>query len=215
MSSYPTISIDLIVDRSTVKEVLNGMLHTILFHRLFGTIKPKTFEVLDVTMVCTIHIRSQQRVIVTSYQQPGVSDPEIENLIWERTDAFRKALELEGPHNSGQIIITLSEKRPKKGWFPMYVGEEEVPWEQWSVFFWYSSIASLVRRIINAQLRQPKGERQAFDTALSKSLTDAVQKVLVYTSSERGRNVVPLITDASGISPFPMQVVVKVGGVEL
>lgn len=27
------------------------MLHSILFHRLFGTVKPQTFEVLDVTMV--------------------------------------------------------------------------------------------------------------------------------------------------------------------
>ena len=28
------------------------MLHAIFFHRLFGPIKPQTFEVLDVTMVC-------------------------------------------------------------------------------------------------------------------------------------------------------------------
>lgn len=27
------------------------MLHSILFHRLFGTIRSRTFEVLDVTMV--------------------------------------------------------------------------------------------------------------------------------------------------------------------
>jgi hypothetical protein len=33
-------------------------LHSILFHRLFGTIKPQTFEVLDVTMVITYDINS-------------------------------------------------------------------------------------------------------------------------------------------------------------
>ena len=67
--THPTIPIDLVlcfllrttrfelglyiqvVDRQTIREVLNGILHTILFHRLFGTIKPKTLEVLDVTMV--------------------------------------------------------------------------------------------------------------------------------------------------------------------
>lgn len=39
------------MERRTAKEVLHAILHSILFHRLFGTIKPQTFEVLDVTMV--------------------------------------------------------------------------------------------------------------------------------------------------------------------
>lgn len=63
----PTIKIDLVrsiitavpsirsflqvLDRLTAKDVLHGVLHAILFHRLFGSIKPQTFEVLDVTMV--------------------------------------------------------------------------------------------------------------------------------------------------------------------
>lgn len=33
------------------RDVLTAVLHAILFHRLFGVVKPKTFEVLDVTMV--------------------------------------------------------------------------------------------------------------------------------------------------------------------
>lgn len=65
-------------------------------------------------------------------------------------------------------------------------------------------------------MRQPKDrERQAFDSALSQSLTDAIQRISIYTSSERGRAAVPLITNASGISPFPMKIAVRVGGVEL
>ena len=40
-----------VLDRSTAREALTGVLHAILFHRLFGTIKPSTIEVLDVTMV--------------------------------------------------------------------------------------------------------------------------------------------------------------------
>lgn len=65
-STYPTITIDLVscavldivpssqiqvLDRHTTKDVLRAVLHSILFHRLFGTVKPKTVEVLDVTMV--------------------------------------------------------------------------------------------------------------------------------------------------------------------
>ena len=40
-----------VLDRLQTKEVLRAMLHSILFHRLFGTIRSRTFEVLDVTMV--------------------------------------------------------------------------------------------------------------------------------------------------------------------
>ena len=35
--------------------------------------------------------------------------------------------------------------------------------------------------------------------------------MLSHTSSERGRSAVPLITNANGISPFPVKIVLKVG----
>ena len=40
-----------VLDRHLTKDVLRAILHSILFHRLFGTVKPKAFEILDVTMV--------------------------------------------------------------------------------------------------------------------------------------------------------------------
>ena len=43
-----------ILDRQNTREILRALLHAILFHRLFGTIKSQTFEVLDVTMVCVL-----------------------------------------------------------------------------------------------------------------------------------------------------------------
>ena len=42
------------LERHTAQEVLRAVLHSILFHRLFGTVKPQTFEVLDVTMVSPV-----------------------------------------------------------------------------------------------------------------------------------------------------------------
>ncbi|EDR10726.1 uncharacterized protein LACBIDRAFT_315433 [Laccaria bicolor S238N-H82] len=181
-TGYPTITIDLILDRLTTKDVLHGVLHSILFHRLFGTVRPRTFEVLDVTM-------------------PGVSDPEMEQLVSEKVDTFWKGIE-GGVNKRGQIIVTFSEKRPKKSWFQVYMGEEDVPWEQW---------------VINAELRQPKSDRdcQAFNATLASSLTNTIHTMLSHTSSERGRSAVPLITNAAGISPFPIKVTVKVGDVEV
>ncbi|KAG5636259.1 hypothetical protein H0H81_008615 [Sphagnurus paluster] len=80
--SHPTITIDLVLDRLTTKDVLKGILHSILFHRLFGTVKPTSFEVLDVTM-------------------PGVSDPEMEQLVNDKVDAFWKGIE-GGANKRGQ-----------------------------------------------------------------------------------------------------------------
>lgn len=159
------------------------MLHAIFFHRLFGLVKPQTFEVLDVTM-------------------PGVANAEIEQLVKEKVDSFWKAME-GGPNKHGQVVVTFSEKRTRKSsWFQVYMGEEEIPWEQW---------------IINAEIRQPKSDRdrQAFHSSLATTLTKSIETILIHTSSERGRTAVPLITNSSGISPFPIKVTVSVGGVEV
>lgn len=40
-----------VLDRLTTKDALKALLHSILFHRLFGTIKPQTIDILGVTMV--------------------------------------------------------------------------------------------------------------------------------------------------------------------
>lgn len=89
-AGHPTITIDLVrtadltsqptmrtkgkeqvLDRLQTKEVLRAMLHSILFHRLFGTVKPQTFEVLDVTMVrvCSRY-RSRPSALYAGQRQP-------------------------------------------------------------------------------------------------------------------------------------------------
>ena len=87
----------------------------------------------------------------TFLRQPGVSDTAMEQLVRDKVEAFRKGIEtLSGSNKRGQvnwgicllslttkgmhcqqINIFFSEKRPKKSWFPVYMGEEEVPWEKW------------------------------------------------------------------------------------
>ncbi|KAI0338551.1 hypothetical protein BDW22DRAFT_1432356 [Trametopsis cervina] len=178
---HPVISVDLVLDRQTTRDALRAVLHAILFHRLFGNIKPMTFQLLDVTM-------------------PGVDDEDIKQLVDAKVGVFWKAME-GGPHKRGQITITFSEKRPRKTWF-IIDGEEEVTWEQWN---------------INAEIQQPVNEKQrrAFETELASTLTKTLKMLLTHTSSESGRDAVPLITNSLGISPFPYKMVVKVGGSEI
>ncbi|KAL1683016.1 autophagy-related protein [Schizophyllum commune] len=182
MNAHPTITVDLVLDRQNARDVLTGVLHAILFHRLFGTVKPQTFEVLDVTM-------------------PGVCDATMERLVQDKVDSFWRALE-GAAEKRGQLTVTFSEKKPKKSWFQVYVGEEDVPWEQW---------------VVNAELRQPRGERDrlAFDATLTNALRKAMMTMLTHTASEKGRAAVPLITNATGISPFPFRIAGIVNGVEL
>ncbi len=93
----------------------------------------------------------------------------------------------------------------------------------------------IFERVINAELRQPRDERgmylrphfsfnrrnesfpdrMTFQTNLASTLTETMHTLIQYTSSERGRAVVPPITDATTISPFPFRVLVKVGNLEL
>jgi hypothetical protein len=78
---------------------------------------------------------------------------------------------------SDQIIITMSEKKTKKSWF--YTGEEDVPWEQWSVSILSSpeSGYNSSHRIINAELRQPKstlGTDPSFITEMLKKSSNFV-----------------------------------------
>ncbi|RDX44279.1 hypothetical protein OH76DRAFT_1458057 [Lentinus brumalis] len=179
-AGLPTITIDLVLDRLQTKEVLRAVLHSILFHRLFGTVKPKTFEVVDVTM-------------------PGVDDEEIRQLVEDKVDAFWKGIEGDASKR-GQIVVTFSEKRPRKSWFLM--GEVRLSFHESS--------------IINAEIRQPsERERQKFNSDLASTLTKSLQTMLTHASSDHGRSAVPLITNASSISPFPIKMSVRVGGVEV
>ena len=75
----------------------------------------------------------------------------MERLVQDKVDSFWRALEGAAekrgqvcpPYHAHlsrfserlpfQLTVTFSEKKPKKSWFQVYVGEEDVPWEQWCV----------------------------------------------------------------------------------
>jgi len=95
-----------------------GILHTIFFHRYFPCIRPRSRDVLDITL-------------------PVVEDVEIETLIEQRTAALVRQLDTNSDAGSrgsgvrGQIAVQFFEKKRRKAWFTK--GEEEVCWEQWTL----------------------------------------------------------------------------------
>ena len=101
---------------------MQGILHTIFFHRYFPSIRPSTIEVLDFTL-------------------PLVGDPELETLIETRAGQLvRQLSSTSSPRSSVRGILTVNffEKKRRKaggglGWFTGAKGEEEVCWERWSL----------------------------------------------------------------------------------
>ncbi|EAU80824.2 hypothetical protein CC1G_04934 [Coprinopsis cinerea okayama7 len=114
----------------------------------------------------------------------------MEQLVNTKVDAFWRGIEI--GQRRGQIVVTFSQRIEKKSWFT--VGEELVPWEKW---------------VINAEMRQRNdSDYHTFQVTLANTLTKTLQTMLTHTSSERGRAAVPLITNATGISPFPIDITV-------
>lgn len=95
-----------------------GILHTIFFHRFFPSVRPRTHDVLDLTL-------------------PVVGDAELETLIEQKTSSLIRQLDTTSDLGSrssgvrGQIAVQFFEKRRRKAWFTK--GEEEVCWEQWTL----------------------------------------------------------------------------------
>ena len=107
----------------------------------------------------------------------------MESLVDEKVDVFWKGVD-GGANKSGQIIVTFSEKKPKKTtWFQVYAGEVRapsslsVPQPRLLIVAFYrrrsrgnngivvaSSSAhelKILYRIISAEIRQPKSDQGA------------------------------------------------------
>ncbi|KAH7100933.1 DUF1649-domain-containing protein [Auriculariales sp. MPI-PUGE-AT-0066] len=65
----PLVTLQVTADRVHGREILRGLLHAVLFHRLLGIIKPATIEVLDVTI-------------------PKIDDPKIDAMVNAKADAL-------------------------------------------------------------------------------------------------------------------------------
>ena len=103
----------------------------------------------------------------------------MESLVDEKVDAFWKGVDA-GASKSGQIIVTFSEKKPKKTtWFQVYAGEVRFPricphlnpYRRFSIgrdsmgtmVLWSPQVvpvaSNILYRVISAEIRQPKSDQ--------------------------------------------------------
>lgn len=97
-----------------VREVLRCLLHTIVFNRALGLLKPKEVD---------------SDLFEVTYVQCG--EPQVERLVEEKISSFLSWTE-RNPGKQGQVVLSFYEKRRKQGtWFTQQ--EERLYWEQWYI----------------------------------------------------------------------------------
>ena len=171
----------------TARDCIKAVCQCVFFHRLFGQVVPREWEVLDTTVSCA-------------------DDPDIDALIEGKAASFITALReynearsrgLATPHARGgavvaqpAVCIEFFEKRKNKSWFSR--AEEAVCWESW-----------LVTCTFTPPARTDGDRRRAVDgtrTALSKALWCVVELM-----NRRNDEYIPSIPYGEG-NPFPYQI---------
>ena len=161
---------------------VQGILHTVFFHRFFTPLQPTTHDVLDITL-------------------PYVSEDDIETLIDQRTNAFIRQLDSASAQQSpqyqpkagrGQLVLQFLEKKRRKGWFVAKADEETV-WENWLIDVTLTSARSEPEAVRN---------RRQMESQLQKAAMEIV------TIMDRDRGHIPPIT-TNETNPFPYQILVN------
>ncbi|XP_059623776.1 LOW QUALITY PROTEIN: autophagy-related protein 101 [Cornus florida] len=104
---------ELEVEHFEIREVMRCILHTILFHRALGLVRPKDIDL---------------ELFEITYVQCG--DVEVEKKIEEKIDQFIDKVE-KHPNKKNQICLSFYEVKSKQAtWFSKV---ERLHWEQWYI----------------------------------------------------------------------------------
>ncbi|KAF2158174.1 DUF1649-domain-containing protein [Myriangium duriaei CBS 260.36] len=178
----PEYTLELLADRSCVKEIVKAILHTIFFHRYFTALTPTTHDLFDITL-------------------PVVSDVELETLIDQRATTLSRHFEISpysNPNASdqqggrGQVVVQFMEKKRRKGWFGGKA-DDELVWESW---------------VLDVTLATPRTDTEVVKArrAMENSLQRTALKIINIVN--RDRNHIPPIT-TNETNPFPYQILVN------
>ncbi|KAF3781325.1 Autophagy-related protein 101 [Nymphaea thermarum] len=150
---------ELEVEAVEIPEVLRCILHTILFHRALGLVRPKDVdsELFDIT-----------------YVQCG--DADLEKKIEEKIDQFIAWVE-KHPNKKSQICLSFFEKKNKQAtWFSNKT--ERLYWEQWFIYMNVVSPKSYMGKHHHAKARRDSVEIVDVTAARHASLETSLREVL-------------------------------------
>ncbi|CAA2978085.1 autophagy-related 101 [Olea europaea subsp. europaea] len=181
---------ELEVEHFEIREVLRCILHTILFHRALGLVRPKDvdLELFEIT-----------------YVQCG--DMELERKIDEKIDQFIDRVE-KHPNKKNQICLSFYEVKNKHAtWFTNKV--ERLFWEHWYINLNVMqhpktpSGKSHHSKLVVDPGVEARGARRA---ALEASLRDVLFQIIKFVNEKKDH--VPSIPNVEGI-PFPYEITIS------
>lgn len=184
---------ELELEHFQIREVLRCILHTIMFHRALGLVRPKDvdMELFDVT-----------------YVQCG--DRDLEKTVEEKIDLFVAWVE-KHPNKKGQVCLSFYETRNKSlTWFTSKV--ERVHWEQWLI-----SLTILSPKVSENKSRHGRAltvdsgetmmeERNKQDAVLEASLREVLFQIL-QNVNEKKDHIPPVLN--SNIVSFPYEITIS------
>ncbi|MCO5597968.1 hypothetical protein L7F22_052056 [Adiantum nelumboides] len=178
---------ELELEQYQIREVLRCILHTIMFHRALGLVRPKDvdLELFDIT-----------------YVQCG--DRDLERVIEEKIDLFVAWVE-KHPNRKGQVCLSFYETRSKPAaWFSSKV--ERFHWEQWFVSL--SPKASQNKSRHGRALTVDSGEtlleeRNKRDAALEASLREVLFQIIQLVNDKKDH--IPPVSNSNIVS-FPYEI---------
>jgi len=172
MDRPPVFSLEVLTDHTLLNDVLKGVLCTIFFHRFFSSFRPKTRDILDLTI-------------------PSLDDQELDTVIDAGVASLLRSIE--SSHSPaaalarGQLAIQFYEKRPRKAsWFAK--AEEKVCWEQWLL-----NVTIVSPR---TEADRTKTRRQIED-----QLQTTILKIITVAGNEKN-HVPPITSDDANPFPY-------------
>lgn len=172
----PEYIIEVFADPTCVKDIVKGILHTIFFHRFFPSIRPKTRDLLDLTL-------------------PIVDDAELETLIDQRTSALIRQIDTTSNLSSnsvrGQIAVQFFEKRRRKAWFSTK-GEEEICWELWTLD-------------VTLATPRTESERVKVRKAMEMMLQKTALKIITIVNRDKD-HIPPITTSEANPFPYQIMI---------
>lgn len=184
---------ELELEHFQIREVLRCILHTIMFHRALGLVRPKDvdLELFDVT-----------------YVQCG--DRDLERIIEEKIDHFVAWVE-KHPNKKGQVCLSFYETRSKPAaWFSSKV--ERFHWEQWLI-----SLTILSPKAPQNKSRHGRAltvdsgetmmeERNKRDAVLEASLREVLFQILQIVNDKKDH--IPPVSNSNIVS-FPYEITIS------
>mmetsp|Transcript_22826 Transcript_22826/g.31801 ORF Transcript_22826/g.31801 Transcript_22826/m.31801 type:complete len:206 (+) Transcript_22826:69-686(+) len=166
----------LVVEEYQVREVMRCLLHTLLFHRALGSVRPRDVD---------------SELFEITYVQCGC--PGVESCVEEKINELCHWI-ARHPNKRATVLVSFYEKRMKQNWFAKQ--EERLYWEQWRVHLEVGRPSTSSREGNN----QAQLERHI---ALEESLQAALFTLLGFVNVKK-EHIPPVVS--SDIVCFPYEI---------